>query len=73
MPLPDGRSIPVTVQAPANVNAPMPAQPTQVTIINNSGQPVERKTTNGPRGPREEIIIGKASATPSAAARSTTS
>ncbi|WP_394536957.1 phage tail length tape measure family protein [Methylorubrum rhodesianum] len=62
VPLPDGRSIPVTVQAPANTNAPAPTQPAQVTIINNSGQPVERRTVNGPRGPREEIIIGKAMA-----------
>ena len=60
VPLPDGRSIPVTMQAPANANAPVAAQPAQIAIINNTGQPVERKTTNGPRGPREEITIGKA-------------
>lgn len=50
------------MQAPANINVPTPAQPTQVTIINNTGQPVERRTVNGPRGPREEFIIGKAMA-----------
>lgn len=59
VPLPDGRSIPVTVQAPANNNA-VQAPRTEVAIINNTGQPVERKTTQGPRGPREEIVIGKA-------------
>ncbi|QIJ75064.1 hypothetical protein GU700_10965 [Methylobacterium sp. NI91] len=60
VPLPDGRSIPVTVQAPANANAPVQAAHMEVAVINNTGQPVERRTTNGPRGPREEIIIGKA-------------
>lgn len=60
VPLPDGRSIPVTVQAQANNNNAQQARPAEIAIFNFTGQPVERKTTNGPRGPREEIVIGKA-------------
>jgi hypothetical protein len=64
VPLPDGRNIPVRLSGRftmpgANMNqAPPPAPP--VVVINNTGQPIEERTTNGPQGPRKEIIVGNA-------------
>lgn len=62
VPLPDGRSIPVSVRmqreqgGAGGMAAPAAEAPI---IVNTTGQPVRTEQVQGPRGPRDAIVIGK--------------